>query len=162
MNQIAGSQVYISILPAYTSSATTLVSFRNTRVFRTALTALTEPLTLSRRIRRCPSPRQRVALHSISKMYFSHCKPPGESERMWSVNLDASISGEYQTLGGHSCRPSEYLGAPVTSLGAPTTNLGAPTTSLGAPGSAGDMSGSTSNHSHVFSLYSHLCIYVSI
>jgi hypothetical protein len=43
----------------------------------------------------------------ISKMYFSHWKPPGESERMWSVNLDASISGEYQTLGGHSCRPSE-------------------------------------------------------
>jgi len=29
-----------------------------------------------------------VALHSISKMYFSHC-----SARMWSVNLDASISG---------------------------------------------------------------------
>jgi len=55
---------------------------------------------------------------------------------------------EYQTLGGHSCWPSELLGAP--------------TTSLGAPGSAGDMSGSTSNHSHVFSLYSHLCIYVSL
>jgi hypothetical protein len=43
----------------------------------------------------------------ISKMYFRHWKPPGVSERMWSVNLDASISGEYQTLGGHSCRPSE-------------------------------------------------------
>ena len=43
----------------------------------------------------------------ISKMYFSHWKPPGVSERMWSVNLDASISGEYQTLGGHSCRLSE-------------------------------------------------------
>ena len=88
---------------------------------------------------------------------------------MWSVNLDASISGEYQTLGGYSCRPSEELGAPATSLGAPTTSLEAPTTSLealttslGAPGSAGDMSGSTSNHSHVFSLYSQLCLYVSI
>jgi len=44
---------------------------------------------------------------NISKMYFSHWKPPGVSERMWSVSLDASISGEYQTLGGHSCRPSE-------------------------------------------------------
>ena len=43
----------------------------------------------------------------ISKMYFSHWKAPGVSERMWSINLDASISGEYQTLGGHSCRPSE-------------------------------------------------------
>jgi hypothetical protein len=30
----------------------------------------------------------------ISKMYFSHWKPPGASERMWSVNLDGSISGE--------------------------------------------------------------------
>jgi hypothetical protein len=27
----------------------------------------------------------------ISKMYFSYWKPPGMSERMWSVNLDASI-----------------------------------------------------------------------
>jgi hypothetical protein len=26
---------------------------------------------------------------------------------MWSVNLDALISGEYQTLGGHSCGPLE-------------------------------------------------------
>jgi hypothetical protein len=46
-------------------------------------------------------------LENISKMYFSHWKAPGVSERMWSVNLDASISGEYQTLGGHSCLPSE-------------------------------------------------------
>jgi len=52
-------------------------------------------------------------------MYFSHWKPPGVSERIWSVNLDASISGEYQTLEGHSCWPSEYLGAPATNLGAP-------------------------------------------
>ena len=43
----------------------------------------------------------------ISKMYFSHWKIPGVSERMWSVNLDASISGEYQTLGEHSGQPSE-------------------------------------------------------
>jgi hypothetical protein len=87
-------------------SATTLDSVRNTGVFRMALTALTEHCTRWRRITRYPSPRRRVAFHSISKMYFSHLKPPGGSERMWSVNLDASISGEYQTLGGHSCRPS--------------------------------------------------------
>jgi len=43
----------------------------------------------------------------ISEMYFSHWKPPGVSERMWSVNLDASISGDYQTLGGHSGQPLE-------------------------------------------------------
>ena len=82
------------------ASATTLVSVRNTQVFRMALTALTEPRTLWRRISRFPSPRRWVALHSISKMYFRHWKPPGVSDRMWSVNLDASISGEYNTLKG--------------------------------------------------------------
>jgi hypothetical protein len=44
---------------------------------------------------------------NISKMYFCHWKSPGVSERMWSVNLDASILGEYQSLGGHSGWPSE-------------------------------------------------------
>jgi hypothetical protein len=48
------------------SSATTLVSVWNTRVFRTALMALTEPRTLCRRITRCLSPRRRVALHSTA------------------------------------------------------------------------------------------------
>jgi hypothetical protein len=43
----------------------------------------------------------------ISKMYFSQWKPPGVSERIWSIYLDASISGEYQTLEGHSCWPLE-------------------------------------------------------
>jgi hypothetical protein len=43
----------------------------------------------------------------ISKMYFSLWKPSEVSERMWSVNLDGSISGEYLTIGGHSGRPSE-------------------------------------------------------
>jgi hypothetical protein len=46
-------------------------------------------------------------LDFIRKMYFSHWKPPGVSERMWSVTLDASISEEYQTLGRHSCQPSQ-------------------------------------------------------
>jgi len=44
---------------------------------------------------------------TISKMYFSLWKPPEGSERMWSVNLGASGSGEYQSTGGHSGRPSE-------------------------------------------------------
>jgi hypothetical protein len=43
----------------------------------------------------------------ISKMYFIHWKPPGVSERMWSVYLDASIAGEYESLEGHSSRPTE-------------------------------------------------------
>jgi len=47
-------------------------------------------------------------------MYFSLWKTPGVSERMWSVNLEASISGESQTLGGHSSRPSEQLGSLMT------------------------------------------------
>jgi len=45
-------------------SAMTLVSVRNTRVFRTALTALTEHRTLWRRTIRYTSPRRRVALHT--------------------------------------------------------------------------------------------------
>ena len=47
------------------------------------------------------------SLFFISKMYFSLRKTPEVSERMWSVNLDASIAEEYQTVGGHSGRPSE-------------------------------------------------------
>jgi len=43
----------------------------------------------------------------ISKMYFSHWEPPGVFERRRSVNLEVSISGKDQTLGGHSGRPSE-------------------------------------------------------
>ena len=81
------------MLPASRSSATTLASVGNTRVLRTALTALTEPRALWRRYTRYWLPRQWVALHCISKMYVCHWKPPGVSERMWSVNLDASITG---------------------------------------------------------------------
>ena len=143
-------------------SATTPVSVRNTRVLRRALMALMEPCTLWRGNKRFLSPRRRVVLHSISKMYFSHWKPPGVSERMWSVNLDASISAEYQTLGGHSCRPWEQLAAPMTSLGAVTTSLGTPGSASDKRGSAGNLTGRTSNHSHVFSLNSHVCIYASI
>ena len=54
-----------------------------------------------------PFERRSYERTTISKMYFSHWKPPGVSQRMWSVNLDASISGEYQTLGGHSWWTSE-------------------------------------------------------
>jgi hypothetical protein len=45
-------------------SATTQVSVWNTQVFRTALTALTEPGTLWQRITRFPSPRWRAGLHT--------------------------------------------------------------------------------------------------
>jgi hypothetical protein len=94
-------------------------------------------------------------------MYISLWKPPEGSKRMWSVNLDASSSGEYQTVGGHSSQPSEYLRSPMTGTGVPWEwlwlvweHLGAPERTLGAPGRVGyksgsavDKSGSTSNHS---------------
>jgi hypothetical protein len=89
----------------------------------------------------------RALLLCISKMKFSRWGPPGVSETMWSVNLDASISGDYQTIGGHSCRPSKKLGVPTTIMGAPRTSLG----TLGSPGNkpetAGNISGSILNHS---------------
>jgi hypothetical protein len=43
-------------------------------------------------------------------MYFSLWKTAEVSEKMRSVNLESSISGEYQTLAGHSGLPLEYLG----------------------------------------------------
>ena len=52
------------------TSATTLISVWNTRVFRTALTALMEPRTLWRRITCYTSPRRRVALHTYL-LYFA-------------------------------------------------------------------------------------------
>jgi len=84
---------------------------------------------------------------------------------MWSINLDASISEEDQTPGGHSGRPSEELGGRATRLGAPTTGLGAPRsagTTLGAPQITvkqagknniffGNAAGAPGNHSYYIS-----------
>jgi len=133
------------------TSATTQVSFRNTRVFRTALMALTEPCTLWRRISCFPSLRWWLALHRISKMYFSHWMPPGVSESMWSVNLDESNSGEYQTLGGHSCPAFRATGSADDKPGS-TLCAG------DKPGSTGDMSGSTTNHSRAVWEKQHLLL----
>jgi hypothetical protein len=55
----------------------------------------------------------------ICKMYFSYWKPPGVSERMWIVNLEASISGEYQSIGGHSGWLWEQLESLMTCTGVP-------------------------------------------
>jgi hypothetical protein len=59
----------------------------------------------------------------INKMNFSYWEPPGVSERRQSVNLEASISIENQTLGGHSGRPSELQGSLMTGTGAPCKRL---------------------------------------
>ena len=53
----------------------------------------------------------------IGKMYFSHWEPQGVSATMWSVYLEGSIAGEYQIVGGHSGRRTEYLGSLMTSTG---------------------------------------------
>jgi len=113
-------------------SATTLISVWNTRVFRTALTALTEPRTLWRRITRYPSRCIRTSF-----------------TLWWRIRIIQMTRVLHSSPGLQFCWRRLH-------------NAWRLTTSLGAPGSAGDMSGSTSNHSHVFSLYSHLCIYVSI
>jgi hypothetical protein len=42
-------------------------------------------------------------------MNFRYWKPPGVSDRMRSENLDVSISGDDQTVGGDSGWPSERL-----------------------------------------------------
>jgi hypothetical protein len=74
---------------------------------------------------------------------------------MWSVNLDASISGEYQTLGGRSCRPSEELGAAGTNLGAPAISLGAPRITVEQSRKNhiffGNAAGAPGNHSYYLS-----------
>jgi hypothetical protein len=44
-----------------------------------------------------PSVEMHLEAEILREMYFSNLKPPAVSERMWSVTLDASIAGEYQT-----------------------------------------------------------------
>jgi len=83
-------------------------------------------------------------------MYFSLWKTPGVSEKMWSVNLEASISGEYQTLGEHSTRPSALLPYLMTGTWVPRisdgwyrSTMGVIATSLGARRRAGEIFGCT-------------------
>jgi hypothetical protein len=102
---------------------------------------------------KCPKWRTGTSNY-ISKMYFSHWEPPEVPERMWSVNLDGSISGEYQTIGGHSGRPAEQLKSLMTGTEVPWEwlcqvweHLGALERTLGLPGSASDNCGSTGDKS---------------
>jgi len=59
----------------------------------------------------------------MSKMFFSHWEPPGVCERGRSVNLEASIAEENQTIGGHSGQPLSELGSLMTGTGAPCERL---------------------------------------
>jgi len=121
------------------ASATTLMSVWHTPVFRTALTALTEPCMLWRRIMR----------------YRSPCI--GTSCTLW---WRIRIIRTTRVL--HSSQGLQLCWSRLHNAWRSTKRLGAPGSAGDKPGSAGDMSGTTSNHSHVFSLYSHLCIYVTI
>jgi len=91
---------------------------------------------------------------SISKMNFSNWEPPGVSQRIWSVNLEVSISGEYQNLVGLSAWPSEELGSLMTGTALPCERLWyvweqlrGLQRKLGGPESAGNEPRSTSNQS---------------
>jgi len=55
----------------------------------------------------------------IGEMNFRHCQPPGVCDGRRSVNLEPSISGEDQTLPGHSGWPLKELESRMTCKGAP-------------------------------------------
>jgi len=93
-----------------TSSATNLVSVRNNRVFPTALTALTEPPTPWQRIRRDPSPKRRVALHTslagtiIPCLLFSfRCILRSPPRRQASFTLRPECGDVYAPSERHVC-----------------------------------------------------------
>ena len=124
------------------TSATTLISVWNTQVFRTALTAQTEPLTLWQRFTRSPSHRRRVALHTYL-LYFVVTYTHGQNDTCVTLFAGAAVMLKlfFRSVSDHR---RAFLPA------------------FRVTWSAGDKPGSTSNHSHVFCLYSDGCIYVSI
>jgi len=63
--------LYIMLHIIHHASATTLVSVTNTQVFRMALTALTEPGTLWRKITRFPSPRRQSRVYWTDVVAFT-------------------------------------------------------------------------------------------
>ena len=94
------------------------IAFLILRIDIHSLVPLSRRSQLSKRIEdMCRNVKHARRWSYISQRYFSLWKTPGVSERMWSVNLEASISGEYQTLGGYSGRPSLGLESLTTSTG---------------------------------------------
>jgi len=124
-------------------SSTTLVSVRNTRVFRTALTALREPHTLWRRITCYPSPRRWVASHTyllycvVTYMHIRTTRVLHASQLCWSRLHNAwrcfSLSPAAASL-GMLLVPLEIIATTYRS---------------------------TIFKTYAFSLYSHLCIYAT-
>jgi len=89
------------------TSATTLVSVWNTRVFRTALTALAEPRTLWRRIRRDGScgipPLRHLLYHASYSCNASHCILRLPLRRQASFTLRPECGGVYPPSERHVC-----------------------------------------------------------
>ena len=136
---VTGTYHYIPFrVVRWSASATTLVSIRNTRVFRTALTALTEPRTLWRRITRYTSPRRQVALHT----YLLYCL----------VTYTHHQNDTCVTLFAVAAVMLKPFTQRLASLGMLLVRLEIIATTYR----------STIFKTYAFSLYSHLCIYVSI
>jgi len=78
-------------------------------------------------------------------MNVRHWEPPGVSQKMCRVNMEASMSGEYQTLGGDSGGPWEYLASLMTGTAFPwewiwliLEHVWVLESTLGAPRSVGE------------------------
>ena len=139
--------------PIGAASATTLVSVRNTWVFRTALTALTEHRTLRRRNTRYPLRRRRVALHT----YLLHCVVTSKHHHndtcVTLFAVAAVILQPFtQCLAMFNAWQCLCLSPAAASLGMLLVRLEIIATTYH----------STIFKTYAFSLYSHLCIYVSI
>jgi len=135
------------------SSATTLVSVRNTRVFQTALTALSEHRTLWWRTNRYPSLRQGVALHT----YLLYCVMKYKHhQNNTCVTLFAGAAVRVkpftQRLAMFNAWRCLCLSPAAASLGMLLVRLEFIATTYR----------STIFKTYAFSLYSHLCISVSI
>ena len=136
----------------FPSSATTLVSDRNTRVFRTALTPLTEHRTLWRRNTCYPSPKRRVALHT----YLLYCLVTyTHHQNDTCVTLCAVAAVMLKPFTQRLAMLNAWrwlcLSPAAASLGMQLVRLEIIATTYG----------STIFKTYAFSLYSHLCIYIA-
>jgi len=148
----SGSRIRNSVTTSHSSqhsmnaSATTLVSVRNTRVFQTALTALTEHRTICRRITHHP-------LHT----YLLYCVVTykhHQNDRCVTLFAVAAVmlTPFTQRLAMFNAWRCVCLSPAAGSLGMLLVRLEIIATTYR----------STIFKTYAFSLYSHICIYVSI
>ena len=96
---ILHSSLYHRIHAHDSPSATTLVSVRNTKVFQSALTALTEPRTLWQRNTWFPSARRQVMLHTYL-LYFAPGYAPSERHVCYTLRRCCSYAVAVYTMPG--------------------------------------------------------------